>query len=161
MGQFSGMGSLAVLLRSPIALTSVLVGALLLALGSYWSARMIRAARAQEVDHGIYFDAISIALNSGLAIDHAKALAGEANPSVADDLKEMIELSKTTGAALGKLLIDKADEIRAEVSYNKALVLEKLSVKLMVPLGVSVLPAFALIAVVPLAMSFLVNQNGG
>jgi hypothetical protein len=31
----------------------------------------------------------------------------------------------------------------------------------MIPLGISVLPAFALIAVVPLAISFLVDQNGG
>jgi len=164
LGQFTGMGSLQVLLKAPVALASVLVGGVLLAIGSYWSARMLRAARATTHDDAIYLDGISIALSAGLPIDRAVELAKSdrtIDEQVHAELREVIELSKSTGAALSKLLTEKADSIRGEANYNKSLSLEKLSVRLMIPLGASVLPAFALIAVVPLAMSFLVDQNGG
>ena len=164
IGQLSGMGSLQILLRAPIALASVLVGGVLLTIGSYWSARMLRSARLVPHDDAIYFDGIAIALSAGLPTDRAIALAridSELRENLQCDLQEVVELSKTTGAALGKLLTEKADSIRGEANYRKSLALEKLSVRLMIPLGASVLPAFALIAVVPLAMSFLIDQNGG
>jgi tight adherence protein B len=166
LGELSGLGSLEVLFKSPIALASVLVGGALLALGSYWSAKMLRKARATEIDEAIYLDGLAIALSGGLPVDKAISLAQQKLAvSVSEDvdleLQELIDFSKTSGAALGKLIVEKADAIRAEVNYRKSFQLEKLSVRLMIPLGVSVLPAFGLIAVVPLALSFLVNQNGG
>jgi tight adherence protein B len=165
-GQLSGLGSLEVLFRSPIALASVLVGGVLLSLGNYWSAKMLRKARQTDVDEAIYLDAIAIALSAGLPIDKAVLLSDRNIPfSVGEatrfELQELIQLSKVTGARLSKLLVEKADQLRGETNYKKSLQLEKLSVRLMIPLGASVLPSFALIAVVPLALSFLVNQPGG
>ena len=166
MGELSGLGSLEVLFKSPIALASVLVGGALLALGSYWSAKLLRKARTTEIDEAIYLDGLAIALSGGLPVEKAISLAQQKLAvSIREDvdleLQELIDFSKTSGAALGKLIVEKADAIRAEVNYRKSLQVEKLSVRLMIPLGVSVLPAFGLIAVVPLALSFLVNQNGG
>jgi tight adherence protein B len=165
-GELSGLGSLEVLFRSPIALSSVLIGGVLLALGNYWSAKMLSKARQNEVDEAIYLDAIAIALSGGLPIDQAVMLADRNIPfSIGEatqfELQELVQLSKVTGARLSKLLVEKADQLRGETNYKKSLQLEKLSVRLMIPLGASVLPAFALIAVVPLALSFLVNQPGG
>jgi len=166
MGELSGLGSLEVLFKSPIALASVLVGGVLLALGSYWSAKLLRKARTTEIDEAIYLDGLAIALSGGLPVEKAillarRNLAVSIREDVDLELQELIDFSKTSGAALGKLIVEKADSIRAEVNYRKSLQVEKLSVRLMIPLGVSVLPAFGLIAVVPLALSFLVNQNGG
>ena len=162
LGQLSGLGSLLVLLRMPLAMVSVLLGAVLLAFGSYWSARMLRKARMIVPDEAIYLDGIAIALLAGFSIDRAIEIAQiQLDESLQLELRELVELSKNTGAALSKLLIEKADSTRIQANFKKSLELEKLSVKLMVPLGVSVLPAFALIAAVPLAMSFLVSQNGG
>lgn len=165
-GQFSGLGSLEVLFRSPIALASVLIGGVLLALGNYWSAKMLTKARQHEVDEAIFLDAIAIALSGGLPIDQAVMLADRNIPfSVGEatqfEVQELVRLSKETGARLSNLLVEKADQLRGETNYKKSLQLEKLSVRLMIPLGASVLPAFALIAVVPLSLSFLVNQPGG
>lgn len=163
-GQLSGMGSLQVLLRSPIALASVLVGAVLLAIGSYWSARMLRSAKQLPRDDAILLDGISIALSAGLPTERAIELACKnisLEENLQSELHESVNLSKATGAPLSKLLAEKADSYRGDEYYKKSLTLEKLSVRLMIPLGASVLPAFALIAVVPLAMSFLVDQNGG
>lgn len=164
IGQFTGMGSLQVLFRAPLAIASVLIGGVLLAIGSYWSARLLRTARILPIDDAIYFDGIAIALSGGLPTDRALELAVREvglSDELQIELQEIVDLSKSTGAALGKLLIEKADSIRGEVNYKKTLALEKLSVRLMIPLGASVLPAFALIAVVPLAMSFLIDKNGG
>jgi len=165
LGQLSGFGSLQVLVRSPIALASVLVGGLLLAIGGYFSARMLNSARKVNSDSAIFLDAISIALSAGLPTEPSIHLAEKNYPhelgiSIKDELQALIALSKNTGAPLGKLLSERADSIRGEVNYKKSLALEKLSVRLMIPLGASVLPAFALIAVVPLALSFLVQNKG-
>ncbi|MFM6977101.1 MAG: type II secretion system F family protein [Micrococcales bacterium] len=163
IGQFTGMGSLEVLLKAPLALASVLIGGVLLAIGSYWSARMLRSARVVPADDAIYLDGIAMALSAGLPIEKSIEIAlknAEKRNELELELQEIVNLSKSTGAALSKLVLEKADSIRGEVYYQKSLALEKLSVRLMIPLGASVLPAFALIAVVPLAMSFLVDQNG-
>ena len=127
---------------------------------------MLTKARQNEVDEAIFLDAIAIALSGGLPIDQAVMLADRNVPfSVGEatqvELQELVQLSKVTGAMLSKLLVEKADQLRGDTNYKKSLQLEKLSVRLMIPLGASVLPAFALIAVVPLALSFLVNQPGG
>ena len=158
IGQFTGLGSLSILLRSPIAIASVLVGAILLVLGNFWSNRLLRQARLIEFDRAIYLDAVSIALGGGLPIEQAEQIARKdfASPVEIEDVKA---LSISTGASLVQLLIEKADAIRADLNYKKSKQLERLSVKLMIPLGVSVLPAFALIAVVPMALSFLVGSN--
>lgn len=165
-GQLSGLDSLMVLFRTPIALSSVLIGGLLLALGSVWSGKLLRKARVVKFDEAVFLDGVAIALSAGLPTEHAIGLAEKhfeftISESLQAELGELVEVSKSTGAALQKLLIEKADSIREEANHKKSIDLEKLSVRLMIPLGVSVLPAFALIAVVPLAMSFLVNQNEG
>lgn len=165
-GQLSGLESVVVLFRTPIALSSVLVGGLLLAIGSVWSGKLLHKARVVKFDEAVFLDGIAIALSAGLPTDQAIALA-EKNfePPVGEvmqnELQDLVNLSKSTGAALGKLVIEKADSIRGEANFKKSIDLEKLSVRLMIPLGASVLPAFALIAVVPMAMSFLVNQSRG
>lgn len=163
MGQLAGQGTIAVLFRSPQAVASVLIGGMLLAAGSYWSSRMLRSARAEPNDPAIFLDAIAIGLSAGITTKQAVDLASgncEFENNLPNELQELVELSNQTGAALSKLLVEKADVIRGETNYKKSLALEKLSVRLMIPLGASVLPAFALIAVVPLALSFLVQNKG-
>ena len=163
MGQLAGQGTIAVLFRSPQALASVLIGGMLLAAGSYWSSRMLRTTKAKQNDDAIFLDAIAIGLSAGIPTNQAIDLAAanyDYEIVLQDELQEMVELSSRTGAALNKLLSEKADVIRGEINYKKSLALEKLSVRLMIPLGASVLPAFALIAVVPLALSFLVQNKG-
>ena len=166
IGQITGLGSLSVLVRSPIALASVLLGGLLLALGNVWSAKLLLRAKHIEFDEAIFFDALALALDSGLSFASAIKLVSEkANFKISErseiKLQEINLLSKTSGIAVGKLLTAQADSHRGEMNYKKSLELEKLSVRLMLPLGLSVLPAFALIAVVPLALSFLQNTTGG
>ena len=168
IGQFSGLGSVVVLFKSPIALASVLAGGLLLAIGHYWSGRLLLRARAVDFDDAVFLDGIAMAMSGGLPIPKSQELASQSflqsfakNPSaeIQQEVVDAIEFSKDTGASLSILLSEKANEIRAAVQYSKAEALEKLTVKLLIPLGASVLPAFALIAVVPIAISFLTNSN--
>ncbi len=165
IGQFSGLGSIQVLFQSPLALTSVLSGGILLAVGHLWSGKMLKKARLVEVDNAIYLDAIAIGLSAGLPIERALEVAAidfanDIDEPVKLELQKILTLSKETGAGLTQLLREQADSIRGESNYKKSLALEKLSVRLMIPLGASVLPAFALIAVVPLALSFITENKG-
>lgn len=168
IGQFTGLGSLQVLLHSPLAVVSVLLGAVLLAAGSFWSGKLLRRARQTEFDQAIYLDGVAMAMSGGLPIATASEIASrnflevfDAAPSeeISKEMEDAVDFSLDTGASLAILLSEKADEIRSGLQYQKSIFLEKLSVKLLIPLGLSVLPAFALIAVAPIAISFLTNTN--
>jgi tight adherence protein B len=65
------------------------------------------------------------------------------------------QLSRNTGAALTQILTSVADRIRERERYDAANNIARLSIRLMIPLGVAVLPAFVLLSVVPIAISLL------
>ena len=72
-------------------------------------------------------------------------------------LENAAELSRTTGAAVGEILIAEADAFREQHRYEVATRISKLGIQLMIPLGVAVLPAFILLSIVPIAISLLSN----
>jgi tight adherence protein B len=74
-------------------------------------------------------------------------------------LDEAAELSRTTGAALTQIILSSADRIREDLRFQISNRIARLSVKLMIPLGVAVLPAFILLSIVPIAISLLSNSQ--
>ena len=167
LGQLAGLGSLAVLLKSPLALGSVSFGVLLLIAGQVWSARLL--TRAQQVPNDESFAQLLLAscLRAGFEFRLSRELVADAlanssfetrafeNDSV---LADIVELSQRTGTPLADLISAIASERENTRQQLRLQKLERLSVTLMVPLGVTVLPAFVLIAVGPLALSFLMSS---
>jgi tight adherence protein B len=74
-------------------------------------------------------------------------------------LDEAAELSRTTGAALSQIILSTADRVREDLRFQISNRIARLSVKLMIPLGVAVLPAFILLSIVPIAISLLSNSQ--
>jgi tight adherence protein B len=68
-----------------------------------------------------------------------------------------MDYSLTTGSSLRDLLIAQASVRRSQSFASQRLTIERLGVRLMIPLGLVVLPAFVLIGVVPVTVGMLAN----
>jgi tight adherence protein B len=139
---------------NPLCIASIAIGALLLYGGRQWSYRILKRAQPVEVDPGAPLDAFSAAMGSGLplnqAISEVVELFGE-QPS----LKSIAEAAAETGLAVARLARVEADKLRLAWRVESEKKVHEAGVRLMWPLGLAVLPAFVLIAVVPLAASML------
>ena len=166
LAQLVGMNPLAAITGSQIGLISVCLGSGLLVLGRQWSRRLLAKAVPDTLDPGAYLDCVLIGLQAGLPLQVARARASEnyqgafeAMPSAADEnaLDEAAELSRNSGAALSEILLANADRFRDDLRYEISNRIARLGIKLMIPLGVAVLPAFILLSIVPIAISLLSN----
>lgn len=153
LGQLSGLGTIVVLFRQPIALVAVCLGGVLLVLGKLWSGRMLTRALAEPVDDSFGLVLIASCLRSGFDLASAERLSDSTLDD--DNGKSIVELATRTGVPVADLLLSFSQLRRTEALQTRLAMIERLSVRLMVPLGVTVLPAFVLMAVVPLAISFL------
>lgn len=139
---------------NPLCIASIAVGALLLYGGRKWSNRIIARAQPRADDPGAPLDAFSAAMGSGLPLNRAIAevaeLFGE-QPS----LTRIVDTAAETGLAIARLARVEADNVRLAWRVASEKRVQEAGVRLMWPLGLAVLPAFVLIAVVPLAASML------
>ena len=69
--------------------------------------------------------------------------------------REIAELSEQTGNPAGELFRRQADILQRLEQLEIGKRIEKLSIRLLLPLGLLVLPAFILMALVPLSFSML------
>ena len=166
LAQLTGMNPFGAIVGSLLGLLSVCLGAGLLVTGHYWTKRLLAKALPQSLDPGAYLDCVLIGLQAGLPLDSARETAAknyqkvfgvEVSPHDVAQLDDAAELSRTTGAALTQIILSSADRFREDLRFQISNRIARLSVKLMIPLGVAVLPAFILLSIVPIAISLLSN----
>lgn len=168
LAQLTGMNPFGAIIGSLLGLLSVCLGAGLLVTGHYWTKRLLAKALPEGLDPGAYLDCVLIGLQAGLPLGSARATAAnnyqnvftvEVSTQDVAVLDEAAELSRTTGAALTQIILSSADRLREELRFQISNRIARLSVKLMIPLGVAVLPAFILLSIVPIAISLLSNSQ--
>lgn len=158
LAQLVGMDPLGAITKSIVGAASIFIGLALLATGHYWSKRLLANALPTTDDPGAHLDCVAIGLQAGLPLDQARATAEQQLPASEADrvaLDEAADLSRRTGAGLSEILLAAADRARQLLNFEIANRIARLSVRLMIPLGVAVLPAFVFIAIVPIAISLL------
>jgi tight adherence protein B len=164
LGQLLGISALEATLSSRLGVIALGLGALLLIFARIWSGKMLLRARPSSVDPARYLDAVVIGLGAGLPPETARTLADklgqiqlQATLSEVEirDLSESMALSRKTGIALTEILSAKADAVRQSFWHGETQKLSKLSVNLMIPLGLAALPAFILLAVVPMGLGLM------
>jgi tight adherence protein B len=161
------------------------VGIALLFAASRWNRSLVNSAQPTDITPGLPFDLTAIAVSGGGALGHAResvaraverygreAVGGAVGGSQVsgaevsgDDsdtgINEVLDLSVRAGVPAAELLRSEAEErrrtARAEVQERAA----SLSVRLMLPLGLCVLPAFMVIGVLPLAVTVFTTTNIG
>ena len=87
----------------------------------------------------------------------------DALPHVGDgaEVDAVLELSARAGAPVAELLKAEAFRVRRAARADGAARAAALGVRLMLPLGVCVLPAFVLLGVAPLMISVISGTLGG
>lgn len=160
LAQLLGMNPLGAITNSPLGFISVALGCGLLVAGRYWSNRMLASALPEAADPGAHLDSVVIGLQAGLPLETARQhTASTASESDKNFLDEAAELSRKTGAALTEILLSNADRFRQNLNFEIAERISKLSIRLMIPLGVAVLPAFVLLSIVPISISLLSDRQ--
>jgi len=164
LAQLLGMNILNTVLSRPALLISLSLGIFLLAGARFMSNRLIAKATPQAHSLGCYLLGVSIASAAGLSINQAQNVAAEiyqdcfsCQPSV-EELTSMAEVSALvshSGASVGESLRAQAESLQREITTKSEIAIERLQIKLLLPLGLAVLPAFVLIAVIPLMVSMV------
>jgi len=162
-----GFDTITVLFTTVPGLSCLIVGLALMAVARFWSSRLVASAAPRLVTPGLSLDLVAIAVSGGISIPRALAIVDEARTrcGLADDgsravLAEVLELSRRAGVPAAGLLRSEADEARRMARSAGDRRAATLTVTLMVPLGVCVLPAFLLLGVAPLLISVVSSTIG-
>ena len=181
-GMALGFNTLETLTTTPVGLGCVAVGTVLLVAAARWNRALVRAAQPRDLAPGLHLDLAAIAVSGGGALDRARAsvdravtayglpgspgpLASAATPAAegaaASGIDAVLDLSRRAGVPAGELLRSEAEEerraARAEVQERA----EALSVRLMLPLGLCILPAFMVLGVLPLLVTVVTSTTIG
>jgi tight adherence protein B len=161
-GGLMGFDSVHTLFFTVPGLLCLVIGGALMLLGHLWNGRLMRTARARNPAPGLELDLMAIAMTGGGSLERARelvrsALADFDLPVQGDGtaLDRVLLLSGRAGVPAAELLRSEADEQRRNARSAGERRAEGLSVTLMMPLGLCVLPAFMLVAVVPLLLAVL------
>lgn len=155
-----------------------LTGAMLLMLAAWrWSAALVRRSTPRSTAPGLAIDLTAIAMSSGASVDRALAVVDSAlaafRPSEATDTRTpdagdesaavagVLALSRAAGVPAADLLRSEADQARRDARSAAQLAAAALATRLMLPLGICVLPAFLLVGVAPLMLSVLSSTVRG
>jgi tight adherence protein B len=105
-----------------------------------------------------------IGLSAGLSAKSSAALAKrksiaslglDVSPEQLSALWDAVAISEQSGIALSGILSARADALRHKLWNRRRQVLAKLSISLLLPLGLAALPAFVFLAVVPVGIGLI------
>jgi tight adherence protein B len=144
---------------SPVGAVCALVGVVLVIAAARWNRRLLRWARERDPTPGLACDLYAIALAGGASLDRAGAIVGAACASAGlpldDSVDAVLGFARTAGVPVIALLGAEADGARRESRAAAAERAVRLETRLLLPLGLCVLPAFVLLGVVPIALAIL------
>lgn len=139
--------------KPSIVWISLGLGILLFWLGNRWTSKLLAEANPRTTDPGFEFDALAIAVQAGLPLGMAAEQLRDFVGSV--EVSELQELSTGSGIALVELLQERANSLRIEQFTADRMKIQKTSISVLWPLGLTVLPAFVLIAIVPVGVALI------
>jgi tight adherence protein B len=156
-----GFDSLRVLFTTPQGLVCLALGLVLMVAARGWNRRLVRRASPSSVTPGLAFDLMAIAVSGGASIERARRAVEAAldRCGLPEDavgaVDEVLDLSARAGVPAAALLRSAADEARRSARSDGERRAATLSVTLMLPLGLCVLPAFMLLAVAPMLVAVI------
>jgi tight adherence protein B len=159
-GAALGFDTFRTLFATPIGWASLVIGAGLMAIAARWNRRLVGAARPESAVDGLDCELLAIAVSGGGSLEAARgavdsALAGCGLQVRVSDVDAVLELSRAAGVPAAELLRSEAEEIRRRARATAQERAATLSVTLMLPLGLCVLPAFMVLGVVPLVVAVI------
>lgn len=165
-GAAFGFDTVAVLVGNPVGLACLGLGGGLLWAARRWSRALVARATSSSAERGLELELVAVALSGGASVDRARAIVREAlvplgsTGSDPGDVDAVIAVAARAGAPVAGLLRAEAARRRRTARAEGAARAAALGVRLMLPLGVCVLPAFVLLGVVPLIVSVVTGTLG-
>ncbi|MBI5161171.1 MAG: type II secretion system F family protein [Micrococcales bacterium] len=166
LGLLLGFDTGRVLFATPPGWVCLAIGLGLLVAGGLWSRGMLRRARRRHPAPGLGEELVAVALAGGLSPDRAlasvrAALHDAGLPVELDGASATLQFARSAGAPAGALLRSEAEEARRSSGADAERAAEVLGVRLMLPLGLCILPAFLVLAVVPVVLSLVGSTLSG
>ena len=164
MAEFQGWGVLGSLTQRPIITVSIFLGLALLLISKVITSSLLKRAKPAESFVGFYLLGVALQISGGTNLHLAQSRATEIYTETFDGLppqeelavmEQVADLVEQKGARANELLRKQAKLMQEQAQQATELKIEKLGVKLMVPLGLGVLPAFVFLAIVPLMVTTL------
>jgi tight adherence protein B len=161
-GVVLGFNTPGTLFTTPVGWVCLAIGAGLMFGASRWNRRLVRSAQPRDLTPGLEFDLVAIAVSGGGGLDRARASVNNAlerysltRQGTHEALDEVLDLSQRAGVPAAELLRSEATECRRSARADVQERAQALAVRLMLPLGVCVLPAFMVLGVVPLLVTVI------
>lgn len=160
IGTALGVNPLGVLLTTPVGLVFLAVGVALLIVARRWSGRMVQSAREADPTPGLGLELLAIGLAGGSSPERALALveselARSGLPALGPSAHGLLAFANSAGIPASALLRAEADEERRIAHAGARRRAELLGTRLLLPLGLCVLPAFVLLGVVPVVIAIV------
>ena len=166
-----GQDVLRVLVTSTLGWFLLFSAAALIWIAHVWTTRMINKALSFSWFNGMSAECCAMYVAAGLplnsALDKADAFAKPfiaSQPGCHDDrnaLIGLIDLAHREGIPVAGLLRAHADQERSLAQQQLRFRVERLSVQLVLPLGVCILPAFIAVGIIPIVISMLSSTSLG
>lgn len=163
-----GFDTLGTLFGTAAGLVCLVVGISLMLAARMWNRRLVRSAAPSSQSPGLALDLVAIAVSGGASTERAiravadacdrSAIPLEADRSAIDSV---LQLSRRAGVPAAALLRSEAAEARRRARSDGARRAATLSVTLMLPLGLCILPAFMLLGVAPLLIAVISSTVAG
>ncbi|MEP6479956.1 MAG: type II secretion system F family protein [Rhodoglobus sp.] len=156
-----GFDTMRTLFTTPIGIGCLVVGGGLIAAAQAWNRKLVRSAQPTETTPGLECELTAIAVSGGGALDAAVAAVAAAMQRFdvrgAGGVDEALDLSRRAGVPAADLLRSAADEARRDARAAAQVKAESLGVRLMLPLGLCILPAFMVLGVLPLLVTVITS----
>jgi tight adherence protein B len=145
---------------SPAGLVCLAGGAVLIGVAVRWNRRLLRWAREVDATPGLAFELFAVALAGGTSVERASTLVAAACAEVGivpsdDGVDAVLAFATSAGVPVVALMRAESDEARRRAAAAAAQRAARLETRLLLPLGLCVLPAFVLLGVAPIALAIL------
>jgi tight adherence protein B len=159
-GMVLGFDTLRTLFATVPGWACLVIGSALMGIAARWNRRLVAKAQPADAAPGLEFELMAIAASGGSSLDRAIEMLSAAIErfELARDVgrvDEVLELSRRAGVPAAELLRSEAEEMRRVAAADAQERAAALSVSLMLPLGLCVLPAFMVLGVVPLLVAVI------
>jgi len=164
LAQLSGLDVSHAVSSNKILVLSFGLGGLLLVVAKLVSGKLIKKATPVNDNLGFFLLGVALACSGGTSLHRAHNKALDVYKETFGSLPsnqelqlcaEALHTATHTGARVGELLRGSAEAMQRESATKSEVKIEKLNIRLLLPLGFAVLPAFIFIAVIPLTVSIL------
>ena len=160
LGALLGFDAPRILATTPSGWACLVVGAALIAAGVRWNRRLLRIARETDPAPGLALELLAIAVSGGASLDRAAHLVDEALtesglPALGEAADAVLAFARAAGVPVAALLLAESEELRRRTHSEARRRAAALGTRLLLPLGVCILPAFIVLGVVPIVISIL------